>query len=121
MKTACEWKVVSLTEKEVINQQMSDRNDIEQSKTSINCSFKFFMLRPMHPLKNWKYKNRNRQSHCNNLINQSYLQVTIHSIIQWWECTSSDQYTDPSIIKTAEYLVGFYKIKIKITAWHGIK
>lgn len=100
---------------------MADWENIEESETAINCSFEFCMLRPVHPFKNWKYENGNGQTHDDNFIYYGHLQIAVHTVVEWGECTSSDQNTDSCVVKSAEYFVGFYLINKKNTAAHWVE
>jgi hypothetical protein len=51
MKTVRERKIVPLIEKEIVDKQVCDGDNVEKTKTSVNCRLEFHILRFVHPLK----------------------------------------------------------------------
>jgi hypothetical protein len=51
METVGERKTVPLIEKEIVDKQVCDGENVEKTKTSVNCCLEFHILRFVHPLK----------------------------------------------------------------------
>ena len=52
MQAVGERESIAIVEKRVVDQQMTDGEDIEQPEASIYCGFEFNVFRSMHPLEN---------------------------------------------------------------------
>lgn len=108
MKTVGEREVVALIEEDVVYEKVGDWDDIKETESAVNSSFKLYVLWAVHPLEHRHNENRNGEAHDNDFVDDGYLQIAIHAVVERWEGAACDQYADASIVKATKNCIRLY-------------
>lgn len=108
MKTVGEGEVVALIEEDVVYKKVGDWDDIKETESAINSSFKLYVLWAVHPLEHRHNENRNGEAHDDDFVDNGDLQIAIHAVVERRECAACDQYADARVVKATENRIRFY-------------
>ena len=108
MKTVGEREVVALIEEYVVYKKVGDWDDIKETESAINSSFKLYVLWAVHPFEHGHNENRNGETHYNDFVDNSDLQIAIHAVVKRREGAACDQYADARVVKATENRIRLY-------------